>query len=105
MLFICVDDFYRKADSVTRLTREEEKLYAAKGTIDPKLAESYYPMIAACMRRYPKDIQTLYMVYLCLHELEKAIETFDFHHSREPFSHHLHRRLRQCLVKCIVRNH
>ena len=107
MYYIFVEDFYKKAQEVKRLTREEEKLCAAAmkaGDQEARmqLIESYYPMVSGCLKRFPKELQTIKSLYTCLQSLEQGVDRFNFHQDSESFTHHLSRRLRQCLTRCIA---
>ena len=107
MFYICVEDFYKKAQEVKRLTREEEKLCASAmkaGEQDARtqLMESYYPMVSAALKRLPKELQTIKSLYSALKSLEQGIDNFNFHQDSEPFPHHLSWRLRQAITKCIA---
>lgn len=107
MLFISVEDFFEKTKEMTKLTREEERLCAirkAQGDMDAreKLLQSYLPVVAAVIRRAPKEIQTLKTVYRCVASLEEGVDRFDFLQDGETFLHHLSWRMRQCITKCIV---
>lgn len=107
MLFISVDDFFQKASAMTRLSRDDEKKYAFKmkeGNAEARQAivNSYLPMVASCVKRAPKELQTLETIYICVNSLEKGVDGFDFLQDSEAFTHHLNWRLRQCIVKCIA---
>ncbi len=107
MLFINAEDFFSRAAKYTRMTREEEKCCArnmAQGDTDArkKLIQSYYPQVAAQVRKAPKELQTLQTVYCCIASLEKGVDNFDFQQNGETFAHHLSWRLRQCIVRCIA---
>ena len=107
MLFISVEDFFTQAGAVPRLSREEEKGLATKMAEGDQaarqtLVRSYFPMVAGFSRRGPKEIQTLRTVYDCITELEKGVDRFPFQQDSEPFTHHLSRRLRQCITRAIA---
>ena len=107
MLYITVDDFYAKAGEMTRLTRQQERACAAAmaaGDADARrrLIQSYLPVVAAVVRRAPREIQTLQTVYACIHALETGVDSFNFLQDSESFIHHLSWRLRQCLTRCIA---
>ena len=106
MLFSGVMDFYEEAQKVRRISREEEKKCAQNLQQDPaareQLIRSYYPQVAAQLRRAPGDIQTLKTLYACLSSLEKGVDTFNFQQDSESFTHHLSWRLRQCIIRCIA---
>ena len=107
MIFISVEDFFTKASTIPRLSREEEKALAIR-MIDgddearKKLIYSYLPSVAFHVRRAPENIRTLNTVYACIDALEKAIDRFDFLQDSETFAHHLSWCLRQCITKCIA---
>ena len=67
-----------------------------------RLIESYLPMVAAVVRRAPKQMQTLRLVLLCESELEKAVDSFNFLQEGETFAHRLSWHMRQVITKCIV---
>lgn len=107
MFFISADDFFAKAGTFSRVTREEEKALARQMADGDKaaretLVQSYLPFVAGYIRRCPRNLQTLYTVYTCIDSLEKAVERFNFLQDSEPFIHHLSWRMRQCLTKCIA---
>ena len=107
MFFISADDFFAKAGTFSRVTREEEKALARQMADGDKaareaLVQSYLPYVAAYIRRSPRSLHTLNTVYTCISALEKAVDQFDFLQDREPFSHQLSRWLRQCITKCIA---
>lgn len=106
MLFISVEDFFQKARGTTRLSRTDEKDFALKmkGNTETRQAivNSYLPMVASCIRRSPKELQTLETIYSCIRSLEKGVDSFNFLQNSETFTHHLSWRLRQCITKCLV---
>ena len=107
MLYICVEDFYKKAQEVKRLTREEEKLCATAmkaGDQEARkqLIESYYPMVSGTVKRAPKELQSIKTLYTCLQSLEQGVDKFNFLQDSETFTHHLSRRLRQAITQCIA---
>ena len=106
MLFLTAEDFFAQAAQVPRLTREEEKQLAREMPQNPaareRLIRSYYPVVAAYIRRSPKWMHSLKTVYVCLDSLEKAVDSFPFLQDGEPFSHHLSWRMRQCITYCIA---
>ena len=108
MLYICVEDFYKKAQEVKRLTREEEKFCASAmeaGDQDARrqLIESYYPMVSSFLKRLPKELQTIKSLYTCLQSLEQGVDRFNFLQDSETFTHHLSWWLKQATTKFIVR--
>lgn len=106
MLFISAEDFFAQAEKIPRLTREEEKRLAQEmaqnAAARDQLISSYYPMVAACIRRAPRELHTLQTVYVCLDSLEKGVDSFNFLQNSERFSHHLSWRLRQCVTRCLA---
>lgn len=108
MVFIDIDDFYRKADCCLRLSRQKEIEYAKamkKGdsSAREKLIQSYIPMVAAHVKRMKPHLQTLGLVMCCVNALEKAVDSFDFLQDSETFSHRLSWWLRDATVRYIVR--
>jgi hypothetical protein len=103
MLFISVEDFLAKAKNAPRLTQEEEKRLAQERgqntAARDRLVCGYLPLVAARIRRAPKELQNLQTVYACLAALEKGVDSFNFLQDSEPFSHHLSWSLRQCIVR------
>ena len=106
MLFVSAEDFFTQAEKTPRLTREEEKRLAQEmaqnAAARDQLIRSYFPMVAACIRRAPQDLHTLRTVYVCLASLEKGVDSFNFLQDGERFSHHLSWRLRQCITRCLA---
>ena len=107
MLFISVEDFFSKAQSVNKLSRDDEKYYSEKkdnGDIEAreKIVKSYLPLVASYIRRSPKEIQTLETIYSCVRSLEKGVDSLNFIQDSETFTHHLSWRLRQCITRCLV---
>ena len=107
MLFISAEDFFQKVRGMQKHSAAEEKILAASmnaGDADARQAivNSYLPMVAANIRRYPKELQTLDTVYTCIQSLEEGVDRFNFLQDGETFTHHLSWRLRQCLTRCIV---
>ena len=107
MFFLSADDFFTKASSIPRLTREEEKALAQQMAAGDKsareaLVRGYLPFVAAYVRRCPPNLQTLSTVYTCIDSLDKAVDQFHFLQESETFIHHLSWRMRQCITKCIA---
>lgn len=107
MLFISIDDFFQKAFNMTRLSREDEKNAALKmkendAEARQAIINSYLPIVAGCIKRWPERIQTLDTAYRCILSLEQGVDSFNFLQDGETFMHHLSWRLRQCLTKCLV---
>lgn len=109
MIFIDIEEFYKKASTYIRLTRQEEIACAIamkNGDCDAreKLIESYIPMVAGHIKHMKPHLQTLGLVLYCMQALEKAVDSFDFLQDSEPFSHRLSWWLREATVKYIVRD-
>ena len=107
MFFVSVDDFFTKAKEAPRLSREQEKALACQknegdASARQALINGYLPFVAANIKRSPKEIQTLNTVYRCVDALEKGVDSFNFLQEGETFAHHLSRRLRQCITRCIA---
>lgn len=107
MLYISVDDFFKKANNTTRLSREDEKAYALKmrdGDAEArnKIIGCYLPLAASYIKRLPKELQTLEAVYAFIDSLEKGVDSFNFFQSGETFIHHLSFRFRQCTTRLIA---
>lgn len=107
MLYISLEDFFEKAASCCRLTRQEEVACAiAMGNGDPaareRLLQSYIPMVAGHIKRCKPQLQTLKLVYTCLQALEKAVDTFNFLQESESFTHRLSWWLRQATTRYIA---
>ena len=108
MLFVTLEDFYAKADSCRRLTRQEEMECAARmqsGEADARqqLIDSYLPTLAAHVRRAPRHMQSLTLALYYLQTLEKCVDSFPFRQDGETFAHRLSWGLRQALVRYIAR--
>ena len=107
MFFISVEDFLAKAGEKKRLSRQEEKelavrMKAGDDAAREALVQSYFPFVAATIRRAPGEIRSLDTVYSCIDTLEKGVDTFDFLQEGETFAHHLSWRLRQCITRCLA---
>ena len=108
MIYVSIDDFYEKARSCERLTREEEiecarEMQNGSKAARDRLVQSYIPMVAGHIKRTKPHLQRLGLVLYCVHALEKAVDSFDFLQEHEPFSHRLSWYLRQAVVKYMVR--
>ena len=108
MLFLSLEDFYEKANSCSRLSREEEIECAkqmATGNADARerLIQSYLPMTAAHVRHAIPRMQTLGLALYCYQALEKAVDSFHFLQDSETFAHRLSWYLRQATTGYIVR--
>lgn len=109
MLFISLEDFFDRVKGMQPVNGEQEKELAramAQGDVQARqqLICSYLPLVAALVRKAPPEIQTLHTVYSAIATVERGVDTFDFLHSNEPFSHHLNWRLRQCITRCIAQH-
>lgn len=108
MIFVDVEDFYQKVSSFSPMSRQEEIACATRmknGDAEARqeLIQSYLPMVAGHIKRTKASMQTLGLVLYCVQALEKAVDSFDFLHSREPFSNRLHWYLRQAVTRYIAR--
>ena len=108
MPYITITDFFEKAATCRRLTRQEERECAiafAAGdlTARERLIESYLPFIAGHIRMCKPHMQTITLLYTYLSALEKAVDSFNFLQDSETFPHHLSRYLRQATTRYIVR--
>ncbi len=107
MVFISAEDFLDKVKAITPLTREQTTLLACqmKGgdeTARDKLVQGYLPFAASFVRRAPRRIQTLATVYACIDCVEKSVDRFDFSQDRTFFAEDLGRRLRRCMIRCLI---
>jgi len=94
MLFTCAEDFFHKASKIKRLSRQEEKdlfvcMKAGDMTARERIIESYLVIVAARIRRLPKDMQSLDLIYSCIQALERAVDQFNFLQEGETFTHRL----------------
>lgn len=108
MIYISIDDFYEKASSCNRLTRQEEiecakKMKDGDAAAREKLIESYTPMVAGHMKHTKPHLQNLGLALYCMQALEKAVDSFDFLQESETFSHRLSWWLRQAVANYIVK--
>lgn len=109
MVYIDIQDFYRKAAACRRLSRQEELRCAgamAGGDAQAReqLVHSYLPMVAGRLKNESEEIQTLGCA-LCLQaELEKAVAAFDFLQDREPFTNRLSLIFRRAVTRYLARN-
>jgi len=108
MVFISIEDFFNKTESLTRMTSEEEiecVRLMKEGNADSRerLIESYLPFIASHVKRAKPHLQTLGLVMYYIEALEKAVDSFDFSRGNKAFMHHLNRYFRQALTNYIVR--
>lgn len=107
MLFYTVEEFFRRAESVKPLTREEEKVLAAAmkngdEAAKTRLIEGYLPFTAGVIRRQPPQRQTLRLVLRCCMLLEREVQKFNFLQEGETFAHRLSWGLRQAVTREIV---
>ena len=108
MIFISIEDFYQKAESCHRLTREEEiqcagQMKAGDTSARQRLMESYLPMVAGYLRRAKPHMQTLTLALYYVHALGRAVDSFDFLQSNESFVNRLSRGLRQATTSYMAR--
>ena len=108
MIYLSIDDFYKKVSLCNCLTREEELICAKKMKAGDKeareqLIQSYIPMVAGHIKHTKPHMQNLGLVLYCVQALEKAVDSFDFMQESEPFSHYLGWSLRQAVVNYIVK--
>lgn len=104
MIFLSVEDFYKKVESITVLDREDEidcakKMRNGDALARKRLIDSYLPMVAAHLKRLPAHLQSLGLILHCQQSLEKAVDSFDFIQNSESFSHRLSWHLRQTVTK------
>ena len=107
MLFLSVENFFQEAQNSPRLSRDEEiqlALQMKNGDTEARqrIIHSHYPLVASYIRRMPKDLQTLKVLYRFLQSLEAGVDSFNFQQDGEAFLHHLSWRMRQCLTRCIA---
>ena len=107
MIFISIEDFYKKAEKCVVLTRQEELERAQRmkeGDVAARsqLIESYLPMTAHHVQRAKKEMQTLSLALYCVDALEKAVDSFNFLQDSETFSHRLSWHLRNATAKYIA---
>ena len=108
MVYITIEDFYKRADSCKRLTREEEiecamRMKSGDETARQQLVESYIPVVAGFMKRYGKKAGSLYLALSCEQMLEKQVDSFDFLQDGETFTHRISWGLRQEVTNYIAR--
>lgn len=94
MFYTCADDFFRHASSLERIAREDEIKYArlmneGDSFARQAIVDSYIPVVAARVKRLPKEYRSLEIIYRCLDVLEKAVDTFNFLQDGETFLHTL----------------
>ena len=108
MNYISIEDFYKKADLCSNISRKEEidcarKMKTGDIVAREKLIQSYTPMVAGYIKHMKPHLQTLGLVFYCMQALEKAVDSFDFLQDSESFSHRLSWHLRQAAANYIVR--
>ena len=108
MLFVSIDDFFKKASECKILTRQEELEYAVamkNGDTEARerLIQSYIPMVASHIKHAKPNMQTLGLVMYCMNALDKAVDSFNFVQESETFAHRLSWALRQAVVSYMVR--
>ena len=94
MLFLSVDDFLLKASASKRLSHDEEvSLYNALKSGDSdaveRLADGYLYFAASRIRKLPKNIQSLDIVYRFLGAIKREAVRFDFSRNGDSFAHRL----------------
>lgn len=104
MIYISIDDFYEKARSFSKMSRQEEiecarQMKQGDALARERLIQSYLPMAASRIKRAPSQYQNLGLVLYCQQALEKAVDSFDFLQDSEPFSHRLNWHLRQAVTR------
>lgn len=108
MVFISLEDFYKKADTCNILSRTEEIL-CAKKMLDgdkaarEKLIQSYIPTVKKHVECSKAHLKTLGLVLYMVSALEKSVDSFDFLQESETFEHRLSWALRQAKVNYIVK--
>ncbi len=109
MLFICAEDFFNKALTAKRLSRQEEedifaRMRAGDTVAREQMIEGYLAVVAARIKRLPKDMQSLDLIYSCMQALERAVDQFDFSQEGEPFTHRLGLLIKRELTRSIAKN-
>ena len=54
-----------------------------------RIIESYLVIVAARIKRLPKNMQSLDLIYNCIQTLGCAVDQFNFLQEAEPFAHRL----------------
>ena len=108
MIFISIDDFFAQVEGLSPLTRQEERTCAQQmknGDEEARrqLIEGYLPMVASHIRHTSPRMQKLGLVTECVCALEKAVDSFVFLQTGEPFSHRLSWILRQTVIRYSVK--
>lgn len=109
MIFSSIDDFYRKADSCSRMSRQEEiecakAMKAGDTAARKRMIQSYVPIVKGHIKHMQPHMQTFGLVLYCMQALEKAVDDFNFQQDSETFSHRLSWWLREATAQYIVRN-
>ena len=107
MIYITIDDFYKRANACVRLSREEEIACAKQmknGDAEArrKLIESYLPFLAGNIQRLPEKRQTITLALRSEQMLEKLVDSFDFLQESETFIHRLSWGMKQVVTKYIA---
>ena len=107
MIYITIDDFYKRANACARLSREEEiscakKMKNGDAEARMRLIESYIPVIAGNIRRLTKNYQTITLALRSEQMLEKLVDSFDFLQESETFIHRLSWGMKQVVTKYIA---
>lgn len=107
MLYTCADDFYQQAFAIKRITREEEIEYAKlmkenDSAARQAIINGYILIVAACIRRLPKEYQSLELIYRCIDILERTVDMFNFLQEGETFLHTLSVRLQPVITRYVV---
>lgn len=107
LLFISVDDFFRRAKQVIPLTRAEMlecagRMRSGDESAREKLLEGCLPQVARAVGGVPSRFQTLELILRCCISVERAAERFDFRQGGEPFSHRVNWCLRQTMTRYIA---
>ena len=107
MLYTCAEDFFQYAFTTKRISREEEIEYAKLMKVNDSVARQaiingYIPVVAARIRRLPKECQSLELIYRCIDVLEKTTDTFNFLQEGETFLHTLSVRLQPVINRYVV---
>lgn len=107
MLFVTAQHFFAQAAKAKRLDRQEEIACAERmraGDSDAKnaLVESYFPFVAASVKRVSTGEPSLELICRFVCVLKKQVETFDFLQESEPFSHRLSLALKKAAAEYIA---
>ena len=107
MLYNSAEDFYNQVSNIKRISREEEINCAQlmkenNNEARQMIVNSYLIVIAARIKRLPKEYQSLELIYRCIDVLEKAVDTFNFFQDGETFMHSLCIRLQSTVTRYVV---